>query len=67
MHRTAMRVPFSQENLSGKDLDEESEENWSSTKAKSGHEGEEHPVVGQAVYGTYSIQEGVGCRMPEWY
>ena len=36
-----MRVPRSQENLSGKDLTEKSRENWVPARAQSGHEGDE--------------------------
>ena len=52
-----MRVPCSQENLAGKDLDEQSVENWVSARAQIDHEGEEQSVVGQAVCRTYSVQE----------
>ena len=51
-----MRVLCSQENLSGKDLDEQSGENWPLTRAQSGHEGEEQSVGGQAVYRAYRFQ-----------
>ena len=80
-----MRVPSSQENIDGKDLDEhsgenwvparaqigheggeQSGENWVTARAQSGHEGEEQSVGCQAVYWAYSVQGGVGCRMPEW-
>ena len=36
-----MRAPCSQENLSGKDLDEQSGENWAPAGAQSSHEGDE--------------------------
>ena len=61
-----MRVPCSQENLSGKDLNEQSGENWVTAGAQRGREDEEQSVGGPAVYRIYSFQEGVGCRMPEW-
>ena len=45
-----MRVPGSQENFSGKGLNEQPEENWVPAMSQSGHEGEEQAVVGQEVY-----------------
>ena len=51
---------------SGGEGDEQSGENRLTARTQSGHEDEEQPVVGQTVYRTYNIQEGVGCRMPEW-
>ena len=60
-----MRVSSSQENLSGKNLDEQSGENWVPARAQTVHEGDEQSVVGQAVYRAHSVQERVGCRMPE--
>ena len=36
---TAMTVPYSQENLSGKDLDQQLRENWVQARAQSGYEG----------------------------
>ena len=51
---------------SGHEGDEQLVENWVTARALSGHEGEEQSVVCQAVYRAYSVQEEVGCRMPEW-
>ena len=36
-----MRVPCSQENLSGKDLNEQPGEKWVPARAESGHDGDE--------------------------
>ena len=36
-----MRIPCSQENLSGRDVDEHSGENWVPARARSSHEGDE--------------------------
>ena len=51
-----MRVPCSQENISGKYLDDQSGENWVTARAQRGHEGEEQSVICQAVYKAYSVQ-----------
>ena len=51
-----MRVPRSQENLSGKDISQESGKNWVTARAQSDHEGEEHLIAGQAVYRTYILR-----------
>ena len=58
-----MRVPYTQENLSGKNLDEQSRENWVPARAQSGHKDEEQPVVlgkqstGHTVFRSYSAAE----------
>ena len=51
-----MRVPRSQENISGKDLTEQSGENWVPARAQSGHESEEQSDAGQAVYRAYILK-----------
>ena len=51
----------------GHEGDEQSGVNWVATRAQSGHEGKEQSVAGQTVYRTYSIQEGVGCRVPKGF
>ena len=51
-----MRVHCSHESLSDKDFDEQSGENWVTARPRSGHEGKEQSVVGQAVYRAYSVR-----------
>ena len=46
-----MRVRCSQENLSGKDLNEQSGENWVPERAQSGHEGDEQSVENWVTVG----------------
>ena len=41
----SLKVPRNQENLSGKDLNEQSGENWVPPRAQSGHEGDDQSGV----------------------
>ena len=53
-----MRVPCSQENLSDKDLDEQSGENWAPAGAQSGHEGDEQLGENRVTARAQSGHEG---------
>ena len=60
-----MRVPCSQENFSGKDLEEQSGENWVTATAQIGHEGDEQPVGGQVFYRTSNFQRTPAAECPK--
>ena len=53
-----MRVPCSQENLSGKDHDKQSGENWAPAGAQSGHEGDEQLGENRVTARAQSGHEG---------
>ena len=42
----------------------QSGESWVTARARSGHEGDEQSVAGQAVCRTYSFQKGAGRQVP---
>ena len=53
-----MRVPCSQENLSGKDLDEQSGDSWVPVMAQSGHEGDKQSRENWVIERAHSGHEG---------
>ena len=53
-----MRVPCSQENLSGKDLDEQSGDSWVPVMAQSGHEGDKLSGKNWVIVRAHSGHEG---------
>ena len=53
-----MRVPCSQEDLSGKDLNEQSGEKWVPARAQSDHEGDQQSGENWVTAGALSGHEG---------
>ena len=53
-----MRVPCSRENISGRDFDEQSGENWAAARAQNGHEGGEQSGENWVTARAQNVREG---------